>query len=964
MQQRTILRRALMWAGVGMALVGFYAALSQVWLTRAAPMSHELANSVAPRLAAATRAGTVAPDRPMTVTFTLQSRNQAALQQFATAVATPHSRLYHHFLSPAQFAQVFGPDPAEVRRVELFAQQQGMRVTAVQSGGMFITITGRASQMQRAFGVQIGEYHDSSGGSFFANDRPLSLPSALAPGVISVSGLDNATQRSNHAVGPRALPRLVPHVGPHDATCPATTGTYGLTPPQLKTTYGFGSQTGSGQRIALVEFDGYLNSDIAAYTTCFDPGVNSATVVKPRLVDLSSAMAAGDGAVEVDLDIEVALGMAPGLANVDVYEAPNTNQGLIDLLAAIANDDLDATVSDSWGACEADTSYPVAASEEMAFLQMAAQGQGVYIAAGDTGAYTCLSGFNTFHGRVVNADDPATDPYVTAVGGTTLTLNATTAGYMGETVWNNSSQGANNGTGGGYSMFWAAPTWQVNAKAVTTPGGVADPTAARVIPDVAADADPQTGYAIYCTAGSICAGLNGWFDIGGTSAAAPLWASLGALTNQQAGGSLPGGTRIGLITPALYQLYGSDTGATGATGITMGSATYYDYSAQVNGSTPPASGQVVFHDVTQGSNTFPSTQGFPAGFSAQTGFDAVSGLGTMQAQSTTQFLVGQIRFTAPRLYMVAKGTNNGYWIANYFLNTGDNNTLPNAGLASQWTSLPGQTFQGAPGIADNGLATASLGATTGMVYIAGIGTDGTVRFGSWNPAQMLFSGWSSVPGTTCQGDMSAAFAQSTFFVACMTPSGGVVINAYNPQNNTWGGWATIGGGLTSPPTMSTDGQQLLIVAQAPTGKGDQSDWYTYYTPGTAAQTPWYRFMTTCQVTPAVAFAGASAGDYMLACVASDTGTMWQNQLATANNSLSYWSNLGSPAGVKLRNGTSIALDTLDSPDVVFFTGQGTDNASYVQLVTTNPYFSGITGWQMASSPNIFSSSAATDYFGV
>ncbi len=672
---------------------------------------------------------------------------------------------------------------------------------------------------------------------------------------------------------------------------------------------------------------------------------------------MSTPLPAGPGAIEDELDIELALGMAPGLSGVDVYEAPNSNQGLVDMMAAIANDDSDATISDSWGACEADTGFGVAFSEELAFLQMAAQGQGMYVAAGDSGAYDCFGDYpnSLAHSQSVAIDDPASDPYVTAVGGTSLVLNATTAGYISEMTWNNPGLGAPSATGGGLSQFWATPSWQLASQATTNSGGIADAGGMRAIPDVAADADPETGYAIYCTAGSICANYTGWIDIGGTSAASPMWASVGAIANQLTGG------RVGLITPALYQLYGADTAAATPAGIAVGNQTYFDYVTQKNGSSVGSGCCIVLNDVAQGNNSYTS---FPAGFNAQSGYDATTGLGTMVAANVTNFLVNLVRFTAPRLYMVARGSNNAYWLSGDFMNTGNNNVVTDGLQATNWVALGNQTFQGAPGVADNGNTTVALTGPTALVWIAGVGNDGTVRFGSWNPSKMSFSGWSLVSGTTCKGDMAAAFVQGTFFVSCMTPSGGVVLNAYNPQNNTWGGWATVGGGLTTPPTMGTDGTNLLLVAQAPTGRGDTSVWFSFYTPGTAAQTPWRRFMTTCQATPAVAYDGASSGTYTLACIASDTSTMWSNTLTTSSATLSYWTNLGAPSGTGLKNGTAVSEDLADDPGVIFFSSQGKNNASYVQIQTTNPLFSGSTGWQMTSLPGIFSSSAGTDYFGV
>ncbi len=946
---------------IGLSLIVIGASLALVagraFFAHAAPELLPLAHSQ-PGIGGGTPTGRLPQDRTLAVTFTLSSRDKAGLERFVAQVGTPRSAHYHQFLAPGQFARVFGPDPAAVQRVLAFIQQSGLHTDRVQSGGMFITASGSVQRMEAAFHTRLNTYRDAHGRSFFANDSVLRLPAGIAPSVLSVTGLDDITLRSHQTTAPRAAkPQHVraPNV---PAGCPQAVGQNTLTPSQLATAYNFPSNlTGAGQSLALIEFDGYLLSDIGVYASCFAPKVNVSSVVSPRLVDLASALPAGDGAIEDELDIEVALGMAPGLSTIHVYEAPNTNQGLIDMMAAVANDDKDATVSDSWGACESDTGFSVAASEEMAFLQMAAQGQGVYVAAGDSGAYDCLNDAGSdpyYHGRTVSPDDPASDPYVTAVGGTTLTVNASTASYMGETVWNNINlpEPVLGATGGGLSQFWAAPTWQQSSQATTSSGGISDPGGARAIPDISADADPQTGYAEYCTAGAICASAPAsWFDIGGTSAAAPLWAALAALANQAAN------ARVGLITPALYSLYGVDTVGKAAAGITLGGTTYYDYATQQNGSTP-SGGQIVFNDITSGNNSFPSAQGFLPGYSAQVGYDAASGLGSMQAQAVINFLKNNLRFTAPRLYLAAQGNDKRYWLSGYFLNNGDNNMVPDSPQASNWLPLGTQTFAGAPGIADNGSAVASLGSNAGLMWIAGVGTDGKLHIGAWNSSTMSFGGWQSAPGTTtCTGNAAAAYAKNTLLITCMTSAGGLVIDAYNTINGTWGGWATIGGGLTASPAMATDGNQLLIFAQT-----KQSDWFNTYAIGSGALGQWRHIATTCQATPALTYAGDE--QFALSCIANDTSTMWANTFDLGKGTLSGWVNLGAPHGIGFHNATSIAVDALDTPGVLLYTGEGKNNAAYVLLVTANSFYAYVSGWQSASLPGIFASNAATDYFGV
>jgi Pro-kumamolisin, activation domain len=964
MSQSNCIRRVSIAIGVLLIAGVLAASVAHVVLTQAASDLMVLSHTVSPAIQGAQKTGSVNANQSMTLTIALQPRNQAMLEKFARDVSTPRSGMYHQYVTPAIFGQTFGPDPSLVSQVQSFAQQSGLRVTQVRSGGLFITLSGNAKQIQDAFHVSLATYKDAHGQAFFANTNDAQLPRSIAAGVRGIVGLDNANVRHNYATKPRALEKPLVNSkddAPGNASCPQTVGTFGLTPPQLATAYNFPSNlNGAGQRVALVEFDGYTNSDIAAYAACFAPSVNVNNVLNTRLVDLASPLNPGDGAVEDELDIEVLLGLAPGLSKIDVYEAPNTNEGLIDMSIAIANDDMDGTVSVSWGACEADAGFGIASIEELAYLQMAAQGQGVYVATGDTGAYDCLagsSGVPYYHSMQTSVDDPSADPYVAAVGGTTLSQNASTSAYIGETVWNSSGTtptAQDAGTGGGFSTFWSVPTWQSGARATQTPGGIANPTGSRAIPDITADADPSTGYAEYCSAGSICQSVGGgWFDIGGTSASAPLWAALAALANQQAG------TRIGLITPALYSLYGADTAATHtAAGITLGSTTFFDYAAQVNGATAPGSSSIAFHDITDGSNTF---QGYAAGFTSQKGFDAASGLGSMYGSTIVNYLTNNIRFTTPRLYMAAKGTNGGYWLSTYMLNNGNGNILPSSPVSSAWVSLGNQQFQDAPSLVNNGVTTTSLSGSTGLVWLSGIDPSGTVQVGSWNPIKQTFGGWVAVPGTTCRGSTATGFAQGTLFISCMTTSGAIVINAYNATNNTWGGWGVIGGGLNASPTMATDGNKLMIIAQTPNGK-NAIDWYTLYTVGTGATTQWRQIPTTCMTTPTVAFSASDS--YIINCIAGDTRTMWYNTYSSADNTLSGWVNLGAPAGGFV-NATAVTVDHLDSPNVWFFTGETSQARAYVQIVTNNMFYGLASGiWQSVSLAGIFSSNSATDYFGI
>jgi sugar lactone lactonase YvrE len=322
---------------------------------------------------------------------------------------------------------------------------------------------------------------------------------------------------------------------------------------------------------------------------------------------------------------------------------------------------------------------------------------------------------------------------------------------------------------------------------------------------------------------------------------------------------------------------------------------------------------------------------------------------TVTATATATTTPNPSTTTPAGVYMVAQGSNGAYWVSAALAQS---STLPFAG--NNWIALDSTQFQGAPAIANGGALNG------GTFWIAGIGTDGVVRVGSWLPYQQRFSGWSSVSGVTCQNSLAAAYASGTFFVSCMTTSGGLVIDAYNTTNGTWGGWAWIGRGLSVAPTMATDGTRLLIIAQAPQYRGDQSEWYTQYTIGSGTTTIWRNFLTTCEASPAVSYRGSATNDFAISCIASDTSSQWANVLSigATSSSLSGWINEGAPSStVGFYRATAIAANTASAQ--LFYIGQGTDNAMYLATI---PYGGSMPTWQRISLPGIFSSNASAAYF--
>jgi kumamolisin len=384
-----------------------------------------------------------------------------------------------------------------------------------------------------------------------------------------------------------------------------------LAPSQVNSIYGaphVGSAgQGAGVKIALYELSAYQQSDVDTwaqtfYGNSYVPPLTDVTVdggpVNPNCPpgDTCPPYANGySGDVEVDLDIEMALALAPAAADILVYMAPAdyTGQTTLDNYSQIANDDIGDVVSSSWGLCENDAGSAYAQAENVIFEQMALQGQSMFAASGDNGAFDCVTSDGT---TIVDLNDPAAQPWVTSAGGTSLgSDNPRTRANPGypkdgfETVWNpdglcntSSDEGGQSGYfwcsstgagGGGSSQFWGLPFYQIGpgvTSSYSTFGNGTTQCALAAIgapcregPDVSANADEFTGYAVYCTGNvntpySGCATFDqyetpfGWTGVGGTSAAAPLWASIFADRDGFQG------SRSGNANPILYELFNLD----------------------------------------------------------------------------------------------------------------------------------------------------------------------------------------------------------------------------------------------------------------------------------------------------------------------------------------------------------------------------------------------------------------------
>lgn len=493
-----------------MKSLSFAVVLILFWSGLALPAaSRQLAGHVPAAVASGKLAplGRVAGTNQLRLAISLPLRNAAALTNLLRDIYDPASPQFHHYLTPAAFAERFGPTPADYAAVTRFARTNGFTVVGTHSSRLVLDVTGRAAAVERAFQVRLHSYrHPRENRNFFAPDAEPTVTDG--PAILQVSGLDNYSL-------PRPRLKLTPATANPAAAPRGGSGPGGYyLGNDFRTAYVPGSPlTGAGQSIGLLQFDGFYPGDVTNYANAI--GLDNVPPVVVVPVD-GGVSTPGDGEIEVALDIEMALAMAPGMATIYVYEAPNDTGLWVDLLSRMADDNLASQLSCSWGGGPSD------AAMEQIFQQMAAQGQSFFNASGDSDALT---------GAI---DFPTESPNITQVGGTQLTTDST-GNYASETVWNRNND---YGSSGGISPTVAIPAWQLGVGMTANHGSAT----MRNIPDVALTAEN-----VY-----VCCHNGSARSVGGTSCAAPLWAGFTALANQQAGQL--GQPAVGFLNPTIYAM--------------------------------------------------------------------------------------------------------------------------------------------------------------------------------------------------------------------------------------------------------------------------------------------------------------------------------------------------------------------------------------------------------------------------
>jgi kumamolisin len=484
------------------------------------------------------------------ITAVLRLKEKVSLETLAQNVRDPASSRYAHFYGPDEIRALSAPSQDDYASLLAQLKEEGFTVVGESNTHLWVSVQAEPEIFEQVFGTRIRSIDQKFHQNLYRAQASVRLPL-----IEAVVGLDNT--RRAHPLYHRAA-QLTKSPG-------------GIAQSRIKSAYGFDpvykqGWTGKGQHIAIATYDGFSVSDVQYFYRYSKlnpmPTVDTVNFNGKAKYDEGSA-------TETELDAEFAGMIAPG-ANIHIFtSAANSDAGELQMFTAILDDNRAKVVNYSWGSCEKGLNDDHKNEMNKVFARAVAQGVNIMVASGDSGSDACGDGTTV-------ADWPASHPDVVAVGGTTFRQDG--KGQLSERAWS--------GSGGGISGIFDRPLWQQLLSGVF---------AKRSFPDVAFNADPQTGQAIW----THDKGQTGWMVVGGTSMAAPQWSGFLALLGQARAANKK--SPIGFLNPKIYALNS-------------------------------ASKNAAFHDVTSGSN---------GAYSAGPGWDAVTGLGSMQADALLGTLYNQ-----------------------------------------------------------------------------------------------------------------------------------------------------------------------------------------------------------------------------------------------------------------------------------------------------------------------------------
>ncbi|WP_343726558.1 S53 family peptidase [Burkholderia seminalis] len=534
--------------------------------------------------AAAASAIEMAPGESVDIVLGLNLRNEAQLDQYLRDLHTPGSPHYRQFLTPAQFAAQYAPTDQQVASVVAHLRKEGFVNIVVAPNRLLVSASGTAATVKSAFRTTLKRF-TRNGRSVYANTDAAQVPNAIGNIVGAVLGLQNV-ELMHTGAGSK------PQGNTSNLTIPAGASAVPHNPTEFSSIYGGDGVPNASQTTVGVISEGDLSqtvSDLNTFAANNGLGTIASAIVKTG--PSGSSYTDTDGTVEWNLDSQSIVGSAGGaVKQVVFYVAPSmTLTAITAAYNKAVTDNVAKVINVSLGVCESSAnSTGSQATDDTIFKQAVAQGQTFSVSAGDHGAYECASG--TPSRSTYTVSEPATSPYVIAVGGTTLFTNTSTNAYNSEIVWNDPSwqPGTVWSTGGGYSKYEAAPTWQSSTLTGSTK---------RALPDVGFDADLRTG-AILVVNGQTSDTLwgSGYLNNeGGTSLAAPIftgiWARLQSANNNA----------LGFPASSIYKYFPSNA--------------------------------ALLHDVTSGNNGSGTY-----GYKAKAGWDATTGFGSVNISKLNTFI--------------------------------------------------------------------------------------------------------------------------------------------------------------------------------------------------------------------------------------------------------------------------------------------------------------------------------------
>jgi hypothetical protein len=563
-------------------------------------LAAEATIELSPLVAKSTLLAPLDSNKEIGVVLALPSSNPKGVAEYIEHISGKGDPLYHHYLTPQQFAERFGGAAGDYAALKQWATNNGLKISQESVGRLNLTVRGSVSQLQKIFSTQINSYRAPDGSEFYSASIKPTVPSAIASKISGVIGLTDGKQSA-------PLYKIAKRLGESPVSVSSGSnnsktagsgpgGTYSAK--DLRIAYSiptFGNLSDNSV-VAVFEQGGFAASDVTEYLDTNDlPHVK----VTPVSVD-NSPTTVSDPNVELEavLDIDMIIGINPSVDEVRVYEdSIDTFQtALLDAITQVGDENKAQVLSISYGQDEGYQGSDAMKAENAVLQQLATEGITVTASSGDLGAYG--DGYNSPY----NVSDPASQPYVTGVGGTSLYTGVGRA-YVDEQAWNELASGLG-ATGGGISSYWAIPPYQSNEPAgyMTFNGGS---STMRNVPDVAAVGDPLTGVGVYSKING------GWIMIGGTSASSPIWAGYLSIIN--AAFNYTGLKNLGFCNPALY--------AVGTPEYGFGNPAHFLY------------------DITVGSNGNTALSGFP-GYSNGPGYSNTTGNGSLWGSGfATQLMI-------------------------------------------------------------------------------------------------------------------------------------------------------------------------------------------------------------------------------------------------------------------------------------------------------------------------------------